>query len=95
LAGSRPTYQFALFWPCEPEEYREKYLQPQLGLFETATTLEHIVEEGDPRREQLRNGIFFGKACSHWQAAGRELQNPRPAPKPVRTPRTRREQAHG
>jgi hypothetical protein len=72
---------------CEPEEYREKYLQPQLGLFEAATTLEPIVEEGDLRREQVRNKIFFENACSHCKAAVREPQNPRPAPQPDRTPR--------
>ena len=32
------------FWPMGPEEYREQYPQPQLGLFETATTLGHIVQ---------------------------------------------------
>ncbi len=62
-----------------------------LGLFETATTLEHIVEEGDLRRERLRDMIFFENAYSHWQDAVREPQNPRPAPEPVRTPRARRE----
>ena len=40
-----PCYASDVFWPCDPEEYREKYLQPQLGLFETATTLSHIVVE--------------------------------------------------
>jgi hypothetical protein len=49
------------------------------------------VEEGDLRREQLRNKIFFENAYSHWQAAVREPQNPRPAPEPVQTPRARRE----
>jgi predicted TIM-barrel fold metal-dependent hydrolase len=88
-----PCYASDVFWPCEPEEYREKYLQPQLGLFETATTLEHIVEEGDLRREQLRNKIFFENAYSHWQAAVHEPQNPRPAPEPVQTPRARWEPA--
>ncbi len=32
----------------ELAQYRESYLQPQLGLFETATTLGHIVQEGVP-----------------------------------------------
>ena len=30
------------FWPIDPEMYREQYLQPQLGLFETATTDERV-----------------------------------------------------
>src|SRR5215203_3034155 len=58
-------YASDVFWPCEPEQYREKYLQPQLGLFETATTIGHIAEEGSPTREQYRNMIFFENAYSH------------------------------
>jgi hypothetical protein len=46
------------FWPASPEMYREQYLQPQLGLFETATTLGHIVGEGNPAREEYRNMIL-------------------------------------
>jgi hypothetical protein len=72
-------YASDVFWPCEPEEYREKYLQPQLGLFERATTLGHIVEEGSPTRAEYRNMIFFGNAYSHWQDTIRESQRPRPA----------------
>ena len=30
------------FWPIDPEMYREQYLQPQFGLFETATTDERV-----------------------------------------------------
>jgi hypothetical protein len=41
----------------------------------------------------LREKIFFENAYSHWQAAIREPQKPRPAPEPVRTPRARREHA--
>jgi predicted TIM-barrel fold metal-dependent hydrolase len=90
-----PCYASDVFWPCEPEEYREKYLQPQLGLFETAITLEHIVEEGDIRRKRMREMIFYENAYSHWQAAVHEPQNPRPAPEPVKTPRARQEHSHG
>jgi predicted TIM-barrel fold metal-dependent hydrolase len=74
------------FWPASPEEYREKYLQPQLGLFETVTTRGHIVSEGSPAREAYRNMIFFENAYRHWQAAIREPQRPRPAPEPIETP---------
>ena len=42
------------FWPVDPEVYREQYLQPQLGLFETAATTGHIVQEGSPAREEYR-----------------------------------------
>jgi hypothetical protein len=91
LPPEMPCYASDVLWPCEPEEYREKYLQPQLGLFETATTLGHIVEEGDLKRERLRNMIFFENAHSHWQAAVQQPQNPRPASEPVQTPRARRE----
>jgi hypothetical protein len=78
------------FWPESPEAYREKYLQPQLGLFETVTTRGHIVSEGSPAREDYRNMIFFENAYRHWQAAIREPQRPRPAPEPIETPN-----AHG
>ena len=54
-------YASDVFWTCEPEEYREKYLQPQLGLFETATTLEHIVKERGLRRERMRDMIFSSR----------------------------------
>jgi len=76
-------YASDVFWPCEPEEYREKYLQPQLGLFETATTLGHIVEQGSPIRAEYRNMIFFENAYSHWQDAIREPQRPSPAAEPI------------
>src|SRR5918997_288683 len=88
-------YASDVFWPCEPEEYREKYLQPQLGLFETATTLEHIVEEGDLRRERLRNMIFFENAYVHWEAAVREPQRPQAAERAIETPRASQRHAHG
>jgi hypothetical protein len=54
-------------------------------------SLSHIESEGGIGRERLRNGIFFENAYSHWQAAVREPQNPRPAPEPIQTPKARRE----
>jgi predicted TIM-barrel fold metal-dependent hydrolase len=74
------------FWPMDPEMYREQYLQPQLGLFETATTLGHIVSEGSPAREEYRDMIFSRNALDHWQNAIKEPQNPRPAPEPIEVP---------
>ncbi|MDP9439682.1 MAG: amidohydrolase family protein [Actinomycetota bacterium] len=82
------------FWPMQPEMYRESYLQPQLGLFETATMLGHIVQEGNPTRETYRNVIFFENAHRHWQAALREPQNPRPAPEPIETPNAHQGHSH-
>ena len=78
------------FWPMQPEMYRESYLQPQLGLFETATTLGHIVQEGSPTREEYRNMIFFENAFRRWQAALKKPQNSRPAPEPIETPNAQR-----
>jgi hypothetical protein len=78
------------FWPVEPAQYRESYLQPQLGLFETATTLGHIVQEGSPARADNRNMIFFQNAFDHWQNAVREPQNPRPAAEPIEVPNAHR-----
>jgi hypothetical protein len=82
-------------WPCDPEEYREKYLQPQLGLFETATTLGHIVEEGSPTRKEYRNMIFFENADSHWEDAIREPQRPRSATERTEMPNALQEHQHG
>jgi predicted TIM-barrel fold metal-dependent hydrolase len=87
-------YASDVFWPCEPEEYREKYLQPQLGLFETATTLGHIVEEGSPTRKQYRDMIFFENAYSHWQDAIREPQTPRSAPESIEMPNALQGHSH-
>ncbi len=47
-------YGIDTLWPALPEKYRESYLQPQPGLFETATTLGHIVQEGSPACEGYR-----------------------------------------
>jgi len=83
------------FWPVSPEMYREQYLQPQLGLFETAATMGHIVQEGSPAREGYRNMIFYRNAFDHWQAAIKEAQNPRPAPEPIETPNAHKGHSHG
>jgi hypothetical protein len=63
----------------------ESVLLPQLGLFETATTNEHVAEEGSPERKQLRQGIFYD-AWDHWCAAVRAPQAPRGAQTPVAPP---------
>ena len=83
------------FWPVDPKMYREHYLQPQLGLFETATTLGHVVGEGSPAREEYRNMIFYHNAYSHWQSAIKEPQNPRSSPKPIETPNAHKGHSHG
>ena len=88
-------YGSDVFWPCEPEQYREKYLQPQLGLFETAATLGHIVGEGSPAREEYRNMIFYRNAFDHWQNAIKEPQDPRPAPEPIEVPNAHHGHSHG
>jgi predicted TIM-barrel fold metal-dependent hydrolase len=83
------------FWPMDPEMYRESYLQPQLGLFETATTLGHIVGEGNPAREEYRNMIFYQNAYSHWQNAIKEPQDPRPPPEHIEAPNAHHGHSHG
>ena len=82
------------FWPMGPEEYREQYLQPQPGLFETATTLGHIVQEGSPAREEYRNMMFFQNAYEHRQNAIKEPQKPCPSPEPIETPNAHRGHSH-
>ena len=77
------------FWPMEPEHYREHYLQPQLGLFEVATTNGHVAPEGSAQRMELRQRIFAQNALDHWHAAVRTPQQPRRAANPVQTSRTR------
>jgi hypothetical protein len=86
LPPDTPCYGSDVFWPCTPERYQEQFLQPQLGLFETASTLSHRAPVGSVERVRLRDMIFFENAYSHWQAAVREPQKPRPAKDLVRTP---------
>ncbi|GAC1320602.1 MAG: hypothetical protein NVSMB2_16640 [Chloroflexota bacterium] len=83
-------YASDLFWPCTPERYREQFLQPQRGLFEVAVTNGHIAEEGDAKRAELREQIFFDNAWSHYQQAVKEPQHPRRAARRVSTPRANR-----
>jgi hypothetical protein len=70
----------------DADEYVQSYLLPQLALFETAATNEHLAEEGSRVRQQLRQGAFYDNAWEHWCAAVREPQAPRKAPRPVPTP---------
>lgn len=79
-------YGSDLFWPATPEKYKEKVLQPQLGLFEVSATLEHIAQEGSQERMELREKIFFTNAFNHWNNAVREPQQPKRAKKPIKTP---------
>jgi hypothetical protein len=95
LTDRDALYASDVFWPCKPEEYREKYLQPQLGLFETATTLGHILEEGSPTRAEYRNMIFFENAYSHWQNTIREPQKLRSSSEPIEIPRALQGHSHG
>ncbi len=74
------------FWPKSPDQYREQYLLPQLGLFEVAATNSHIVPEGDPKRAQVRQQIFCDNAWSAWQSVVREPQEPRKAQQRIKTP---------
>src|SRR5205807_627469 len=57
-----PTWQLALdslppemliygsdvFWPVDANQYVERYLQIQLGLYEVAMTRSHMTQEGSP-----------------------------------------------
>ena len=82
-------YGSDLFWPCSPEEYQEKYLYPQRGLFEVATTNGHIASEGSPSRKELREQIFYKNVFDHWQAAVQKPQCPQRARRRIKTPRAR------
>jgi hypothetical protein len=84
--GGPAHLRSAGFWPMNPEECRESYLLTQLGLFETATTNEHVAEEGSPERQQFRRGVFYDNAWDQWCAAVCEPQAPRGAQTPVDTP---------
>jgi hypothetical protein len=74
------------FWPMDSEGYRESYLLAQLWLFETATTNEHVAEEGSPERKQSRQDVFYDNAWDSWCAAVRESQARRGAQTSVATP---------
>jgi uncharacterized protein len=87
------VYGSDVFWPCTADLYCEQYLQPQLGLFETAATLGHVATEGSAKRKQLRSQIFYDNVWNHWQRAVREPQQPRPADRPIVTPNAKRQDA--
>jgi len=82
----RLIYGSDVFWPTDPEAYLQSYLLPQLGLFETAATNEHVAEEGSDERKELRKSIFYDNAWDHWCQAVREPQSPRRSPSAVHTP---------
>ncbi|MFL5625887.1 MAG: amidohydrolase family protein [Ktedonobacteraceae bacterium] len=82
------------FWPVEPEEYQEKNLYPQRGLFEVAITNGHIVSEDNAKtRKQMREQIFFQNALDHWNSAVHEPQRPKAAKEKITTARAK--QSHG
>jgi predicted TIM-barrel fold metal-dependent hydrolase len=83
---ARLLYGSDAFWPMDPDKYVETYLLPQLALFETASTNEHVAAEGSEERKQLRQAIFYDNAWDHWCNTVIEPQAPRPAPRPVSTP---------
>jgi hypothetical protein len=78
----------------DPGRYCPQYLRPQLGLFETAATRGHIVQEGSPAREKYRNMTLYQNALDYWQNAIREPQNPRPAPEPIQAPNAHQGHSH-
>jgi len=79
-------YGSDVFWPKSPREYREQYLQPQFGLFEVAATNSHIIPEGDPKRAEVRQKIFYDNAWAHFQAAVHVPQRPVASERPIATP---------
>jgi predicted TIM-barrel fold metal-dependent hydrolase len=86
LNPARLIYGSDLFWPQSADEYREQYLLPQIGLFETAATTMRVAEEGSPERRELRQQVFGVNAWEHWCTAVREPQAPRKSPKSISTP---------
>jgi len=76
LSPEMLAYGSDIFWPVSAEEYREKYLQPQLGLFETAVTLGHVASEGSGKRADMRRKIFHDNVWRHYQAIVRDPQRP-------------------
>ena len=87
-------YGSDMFWPTTPEEYLEKYLYPQRGLFEVAVTNGHIASEGSSSRKELREQIFYKNVLEHWQSAVREPQQPQRAKRKIKTPRARTSHGH-
>nr|BBH86394.1 hypothetical protein KTC_11450 [Thermosporothrix sp. COM3] len=90
LSPKMLCYGSDLFWPCSAEEYLEKYLYPQRGLFEVAMTNGHIAQEGSSSRKQVREQIFAENVLEHWNAAVSAPQQPQRAKKSIRTPRARK-----
>jgi predicted TIM-barrel fold metal-dependent hydrolase len=86
VSPRRLIYGSDSFWPMSADEYRESYLIPQLGLFETACTDQHVAPEGSPERRDLRQGIFHDHGWEHWCSTIREPQSPRAAHGPISTP---------
>ncbi|MBV8694665.1 MAG: amidohydrolase family protein [Ktedonobacteraceae bacterium] len=82
-------YGSDLFWPTPPEEYQEKYLYPQRGLFEVSVTNGHITSEGSPTRKQMREQVFFQNALNHWNSAVHKPQRPQAAKEKITTSRAR------
>jgi predicted TIM-barrel fold metal-dependent hydrolase len=88
-------YGSDLFWPLSSEEYLEKYLHPQRGLFEVAVTNGHIASEGSPSRKELREQIFYKNVLKHWQSAVHEPQQPKRTKRKISTPRARKSHGYG
>ncbi|MEA3218879.1 MAG: uncharacterized protein QOJ19_5035 [Acidimicrobiia bacterium] len=74
------------FWPTDADQYLQRHLLPQLGLFETAATNGHVAPEGSPERAELRQRIFGLNAWDHWSSVVREPQRPRAMDTPPSTP---------
>jgi predicted TIM-barrel fold metal-dependent hydrolase len=83
---ARLLYGSDVFWPIDADAYQETYLLPQLGMFETAATNQHVAAEGSEERKALRRAIFCDNAWDHWCNTVREEQAPRPSRRPISTP---------
>jgi predicted TIM-barrel fold metal-dependent hydrolase len=95
VSPKRLIYGSDVFWPVDQDKYVESYLLPQLALFETASTNEHVAEEGSPERKELRESIFYDNGWEHWTTTIREEQAPRRAPRKVQTPGASAGPGHG
>jgi len=82
-------------WPASPEMYREPCLQPQLGLFETATILGHIAGEGGPAREEYRNMIFLPERLRALAERHKGAPGPQALPRAIETPNAHHGHSHG